>query len=436
MARFQAGAPTGVAVAQLEVLGRTAVFKSANELVGWLLQQAARRIDDAYQPKPGEERKGPETIKAQGICGHFEPTRDDYYHAGKKQGHHPADNALGLEVSYTPALAKLLCWEGADEATYRKAERHLEQPGGICVSARQIQRVVQRLGPEAQTWQEREVAPAQCETSPVPVFYVSADGTGIPMRPEELEGRPGKRADGKAKTRQGSLGGGFTQPRLDEGGSPGRDWESTPDVSSLDSIDQFGPLRRREARRRGMGTALKVVRPIDGAEGLANMGTLCFKGAVPIVDFFHALEHAGEVLVALWGSKDHPEYEPRLHRWADRLLEDEVEKLIAETRHQATQAGRSEPVEKELGDFVRNVGRMLYGTFRNRGFFIGSGAIEAGCQTVIGTRCKQSGLFWGAPGAENSLAFRGIHASRRLDNFWKYRLNQHATLNDSLPLAA
>ena len=221
MARFQAGAPTGVAVAQLEVLGRTAVFKSANELVGWLLQQAARRIDDAYQPKPGEERKGPETIKAQGICGHFEPTRDDYYHAGKKQGHHPADNALGLEVSYTPALAKLLCWEGADEATYRKAERHLEQPGGICVSARQIQRVVQRLGPEAQTWQEREVAPAQCETSPVPVFYVSADGTGIPMRPEELEGRPGKRADGKAKPRQGSLGGGFTQPRLDEGGSSG-----------------------------------------------------------------------------------------------------------------------------------------------------------------------------------------------------------------------
>ena len=221
-----------------------------------------------------------------------------------------------------------------------------------------------------------------------------------------------------------------------KGAPPGRDWESTPDVSSLDSIDQFGPLRRREALRRGMGTALKVVRPIDGAEGLANMGTLCFKGAVPIVDFFHALEHAGEVLVALWGSKDHPEYEPRLHRWADRLLEDEVEKLIAETRHQATQAGRSEPVEKELGDFVRNVGRMLYGTFRNRGFFIGSGAIEAGCQTVIGTRCKQSGLFWGAPGAENSLAFRGIHASRRLDNFWKYRLNQHATLNDSLPLAA
>jgi hypothetical protein len=35
---------------------------------------------------------------------------------------------------------------GADETTYLKAERHLEQTGGIRVSARQIQRVIQRVG--------------------------------------------------------------------------------------------------------------------------------------------------------------------------------------------------------------------------------------------------------------------------------------------------
>jgi hypothetical protein len=61
-------------------------------------------------------------------------------------------------VGYTPALAKLICLEGADEPTDLKAERHLEQTGGISVSARQIQRVVQRVGSAAQSWQER---PAQ-----------------------------------------------------------------------------------------------------------------------------------------------------------------------------------------------------------------------------------------------------------------------------------
>lgn len=436
MARFAAQEPTGTLVQELEVLVRTAVFKPANALVGHLLQAAADRIDAGYQPKPGQVRQGRVACEVRGLFGRFPLVRDYYYHAGKRQGHYPADAALGLEVGYTPALARILCLEGADESSYQKAELHLAETGGISVSARQIQRVVQRIGAAAQAWQEREVRPEQCERSDAPVFYVSADGTGAPMRPEELEGRRGKQTDGKAKTRQVYLGCVFTQHELDDEGQPVRDWESTTYVSSLDSIDQFGPMLRREALRRGMGTALKVVLLIDGAEGLANMGTLCFKDAVQIVDFFHALEHAGEVLRALLGSKEHPESELRLRRWADRLLEDEVQLLIAEARQEASTLGRAEAVEEELGYFVSNVARMQYGTFRQQGFFIGSGVIEAGCKTVIGARCKQSGMFWSVPGAENILAFRCIHASRRIGDFWKHRLNQHAARNDSLPLAA
>jgi hypothetical protein len=59
MGRFQAEEPNGVAVQQLEVVVRTAIFKPANALIGFLLQAAADRIDAAYQPKPGQEYKGP-----------------------------------------------------------------------------------------------------------------------------------------------------------------------------------------------------------------------------------------------------------------------------------------------------------------------------------------------------------------------------------------
>jgi hypothetical protein len=131
--RFQSQAPQASAVAELEILVRTAVFKSANELVGWLLQQAVDRFDKGYQPKVGEIRKGRDTLGVQGIFGSFPLSRDYYSHPGKGQGHYPADDALGLEVSYTPALTKLLCLEGADEQTYLKAERHLLQTGGIRV---------------------------------------------------------------------------------------------------------------------------------------------------------------------------------------------------------------------------------------------------------------------------------------------------------------
>ena len=422
-------------MAQLEILVRTAVFKSANELVGWLLQQAVDRFDKLYQPKPGEIRKGRDTLGVQGIFGSFPLSRDYYYHPGTGQGHYPADDALGLEVSYTPALTKLLCLEGADEQTYLKAERHLLQTGGISVSARQIQRVVQRVGADAQQWQERAAEPAQCERSEAPILYVSADGTGIPMVPEELAGRKGKQADGKAKTRQVYLGCVFTQHRVDEKGRPVRDWDSTSYVSSFKSIDQFGPLLRQEARRRGMGSAGQVVLLIDGANGLENMGKLNFKDCTQIVDFYHAMEHAGLVLVALLG-KDHPEHKRRLRRWAKRLLKDKVQSLIEETRRECADKPQAQAVEEALHYFVSNVSRMQYGSFRAAGYFIGSGVVEAGCKTVIGSRCKQSGMFWSEPGAENILAFRCIHSSRRLEQFWKYRLNAKTSNNDCLPLAA
>jgi hypothetical protein len=422
----------GQSVAQLEVLVRTAVFKSANALVGWLLQQAADRADAGYQPKSGQRRKGRETIGVQGIFGCFQLERDYYYHAGKDQGHSPADAALGLEVGYTPALAKLICLEGADEPTYLKAERHLEQTGGIAVSARQIQRVVQRVGGSAQRWQERPRQPGACDA---PVLYVSADGTGVPMAAPELKGRRGKQADGTAKTRQVYLGCVFTQHQTDEHGHPVRDYESTTYVSSFKAIDEFGPLLRQEALGRGLGSAGKVVLLIDGATGLENMGRLCFKDCVQIVDFYHALEHAGLVLEA-WLGKSHPDYQKQLRRWAKRLLKDKVQALIQETRQQCAGTPQAAAVEQALGYFVRNVSRMQYGTFRAAGWFIGSGVVEAGCKTVIGGRCKQSGMFWSKAGAENILALRCLHSSRSLEDFWKYRLNQHAARNDTLPLAA
>lgn len=415
---------------------RTAIFKPASALVGHLVQGAADRIDAAYQPKPGQQRKARQSITVHCLFGTFELERDYYYHEGKKQGHYPADAALGLEQGNTPALTRLVCLEGADESSYQKAEQHLRETGGIEFSARQIQRLVRPIGAAAQQWQQREAQRPDPDSQAVPILYVSGDGTGVPMRAEELLGRAGHQPDGGAKTRMAYLGCVFTQHKRDEEGHPIRDHASTSYVSTFGSIDQFGPLLRQEAIRRGLPLALQVVLLIDGAVGLAHMGRDCFGTAVQIVDFYHALEHAAKVLMALLGSKEHPDFKRRLRRWAKRLLKDQVEQLIAEARRESAAKSSGKTVEKELGYFVSNVARMQYGTFRKKGFFIGSGVVEAGCKTVIGARCKQSGMFWGQAGAENILALRCIQASHRLDRFWKHRLSTHAARNDPLPLAA
>ena len=432
MAKFLMEPIHGKSVQQLEGLVRTLIFKPASSWVGYLLQEAAHKLDATYQAKPGESCKGSSSILVQCLFGSFTLQRDYYYHGGKGQGHYPADAGLGLEGSYTPALARLICLEGADETGYEKAEEHLLQTGGISVSARQIQRVVQRVGEPAQQWQEREGTTGR---SDAPVMYVSADGTGVPMRREELVGRAGKQADGSARTRQAYLGCVFTQHKRDEKGCPIRDNDSTTYVSSFEGIHDFGPCLRREALRRGMGNVPQVVVLIDGAVGLARMATENFKDAVQIVDFFHAMEHATEVVEAILG-KGHPEGKKRQKNWAKRLLKNGVRGLIAQARKECHGKPQADTVEEKLGYFINNVERMQYGTFREKGYFIGSGVVEAGCKTVIGSRCKQSGMRWSEQGAENILALRCIHASRRTEEFWMARLNAHAALNDPLPLAA
>lgn len=85
MSHFQGQTPCGQLVQELELLVRTAVFKSASALVGVLLQQAADRSDAAYQPKPGEQSKGPETLRVQCLFGSFPIRREYYYHPGKSR---------------------------------------------------------------------------------------------------------------------------------------------------------------------------------------------------------------------------------------------------------------------------------------------------------------------------------------------------------------
>ena len=69
-------------------------------------------------------------------------------------------------------------------------------------------------------------------------------------------------------------------------------------------------------------------------------------------------------------------------------------------------------MEEQLGYFARKLQRRQYDAFRAKGYFIGSGVVEAGGKTVIGVRCKPSGMLWSQPGAENVLALRCNSSSR------------------------
>ena len=47
--------------------------------------------------------------------------------------------------------------------------------------------------------------------------------------------------------------------------------------------------------------------------------------------------------------------------------------------------------------------------------------IEAGCRTVIGSRLKQSGMFWTLRGANAIIALRCCHLNTRIETYWEAR---------------
>jgi hypothetical protein len=71
--------------------------------------------------------------------------------------------------------------------------------------------------------------------------------------------------------------------------------------------------------------------------------------------------------------------------------------------HAGTQPGLTEEIGKQADYFETNTRRMQYPAYREQGFFVGSGVIEAGCKSIVGVRLKQSGMFWTVRGPTPSL---------------------------------
>jgi hypothetical protein len=106
-----------------------------------------------------------------------------------------------------------------------------------------------------------------------------------------------------------------------------------------------------------------------------------------------------------------------------RELDDgRVEEIIKAIGYISSLPGYNKQLcEREMGYFEKNKNRMRYAEFRARGFFVGSGVLEAGCRTVIGQRVKQSGMHWTVKGANSILALQCSIMSNRWEDFWEHR---------------
>jgi hypothetical protein len=395
---------------------RAALHKDACGLLAALLNDPALPVPDG-QPRPGEKRQRARKKEVLTLFGPVELRRDSFYPGRGRPGRRPLDEALGLVQSYSPGVARLLCRAGARHA-YETASADLQAFCGLAVSGRQINRLVDLLGPPMQAALAQETVAAQ--TPAAPRMYISADGTGVPLRRGELLGRKGKQPDGSAKTREAKLGCVFTShPK--EGADPWRDRDSTSYLASFEPAADFGPALRKEALRRGLGRAREVVFLGDGAAWVWELARVNFPQAVEILDYYHACEHLTGLVDTLLG-KDTPAGQALLERWKGTLYHESIEPILAEARRLLPpDPDQRAAAEAQLPYFERNRERLRYGALRAQGYFIGSGVVEAGCKSLIGHRLKQSGMFWSEYGAQNILTLRCALHSNRFDAYWDQR---------------
>jgi hypothetical protein len=352
--------------------------------------------------------------------------RGYYYKRGNprhRRGRCPLSQKLGLFCRFTPGLAKIAT-RAAAQSSYEEASADLKELAGVDLGARQLQRLSQIVGATLRETLKR--LPVERPPAPIPVLYIEADGTGVPMTKAALEQVKGRDPDGQAKTREVKTACVFTQTSPDEKGRPRRDEGSTTWIAGFESAGDFGPRLRDEALRRGSPRAERIVFLGDGAAWIWELARNYFPGATCILDFWHASEYLSDMAKL---AHPHDSEASRLlyHQWKGQLAQSQLETILAAAgEHRARIAAASpaaaEALEKKIAYLENNRSRMDYARYRREGLFIGSGIVEAGCKKVIGQRFKASGMFWSEPGARNLLHIRtALLSQSRFDDFWNAR---------------
>lgn len=161
--------------------------------------------------------------------------------------------------------------------------------------------------------------------------------------------------------------------------------------------------------------------------------------AVPILDFSHAKQYLWEAGKISYGDGS-AVVAPWVKERETLLLEDQVDQVIS---HLSAFWDLRPALAPILHSFQQNAARMHYGIYRQRGYFIGSGAIESAGKQLAAARIKGPGMRWHVTDLNLLLTLRCIFLEQSWQTYWDSHTRLAAgkprncqapivTLNDSM----
>lgn len=282
--------------------------------------------------------------------------------------------------------------------TFEEAAERWSMHYGSRISENLVRRVAERVGRTASEVPpeqlQRELLPPKSE--PAKTLLVAPDGCMLPMR-------------GPDAWSEMKLGVVARQEHCLVGRDNTRGVVSDARyVSHLNGVDGFKQKLAAALAAENAAEAKRVVWLGDGAPWIWNAAEELCPGAIQVLDWSHAVEHAATCGKAVLG-----EASPLLSLWVGRVadllwsghlmqLEHELQAclFLANGRNKADVKAR-----KAIADLLRyyrtHRNRIRYAHFRSLGIPIGSGIVESGHRHVLQKRMKLAGQHWSPARAES-----------------------------------
>jgi hypothetical protein len=415
----------------VETALRSALYQAGASALCELLQYDAPAADQRRLPCSCGHSAEYRELRSKSVLtvvGTVRVSRPYYLCAHCHNGQFPTDIDLDIEnTDFSPGVRRMQALVGL-QIPFDHGREQMKVLAGLEVTTKSVERTAEAIGDNIAQGEQREIQrTVQLDLpivigEPVPILYVQMDGTGVPVVKKETMGRQGKTDGQPAHTREAKLGAIFTQTTWDQEGYPIRDPDSTTYTGAIETAEDFGKRLYVQAWKRGWSRAQKKVVMGDGAEWIWNLAEQHFPGAVQIVDLYHARQHLWDLARRLYPN-DRVGQKAWMKVHQKRLLDKgKIEKLVEALRSiHSTNPEVAEKIRTEADYFVRNADRMRYPKFRRQHLFVGSGVIEAGCKTVIGSRLKRSGMFWTVRAANAILALRCCYLNGRFEDYWEAR---------------
>jgi len=185
--------------------------------------------------------------------------------------------------------------------------------------------------------------------------------------------------------------------------------------AQITESETFGPIFDEVYHHAGGDRAAEVIVLADEAGWIWGMVEDLLLYAVQILDFSYIKQYLWEADKLIYGEGS-AFVAPWVKGQETLLLEDKVEQVLTRLERFLDLAPALTTILHYF--FQQNASRMRYGTYCQRGYFIGSGAIESAGKQLSAARLKGPGMRWNSAELNLPLTLHCVFLEQSWQTYW------------------